>query len=79
MSSSVYLVESGGRGRQDGPTEFLHGADGSRESRSGEQRCHQVYPEDPRHHLLLASGKREREREQSAGLMKGERADKCTG
>lgn len=57
----VYLVESGGRGRQDGTTEFLHGADGSREGRSGEQRCHQIYPEDPRHHLLLATGNRERE------------------
>lgn len=49
----VYLLESSGWGRQDGSTEFLHGADGSREGWSREQRRHQVYPKDPGHHLLF--------------------------
>lgn len=49
----AHLLESSGRGRQDGPTEFLHGADGSREGWSREQRRHQVDPKDPGHHLLF--------------------------
>lgn len=49
----VYLLESSRRGWQDGSTEFLHGADGSREGWSREQRRHQVYPKDPGHHLLF--------------------------
>lgn len=71
MCFSADLVQSGGWGRQDGPTEFLHGADGSREGWSGKQRRHQVNPEDPRHHLVLAPGERETETEKEKNAKSG--------
>lgn len=55
---SLYLAEASGAGGQQGPTELLHGADSSWEGWGREDSGHQVEPEDPGQHFLLAPGDR---------------------